>query len=202
MEIRPFARGDLEEVVELSLLSCETVFSSIRQTIGPALFGEFYGKDWKQAQREAVVKVCRSEEHEVAVAVRHGRVVGFAALRMHTGDRSGEIYMIAVSPGHQRRGVGSALTAWALDRFAENGMSVAMVETGADPGHAPARGLYEHAGFTVWPAARYFKKLYDVTPGCRISICYAIETRHGLTTTPGAIRTPGIDRQIRRSHKQ
>jgi hypothetical protein len=39
------------------------------------------------------------------------------------------------------------------------GMSVAMIETGGDPGHAPARHTYEKVGYTLFPIARYFKKL-------------------------------------------
>jgi hypothetical protein len=39
------------------------------------------------------------------------------------------------------------------------GMSIAMVETGGDPGHAPARRTYEKLGFGLLPIARYFKKL-------------------------------------------
>lgn len=38
-------------------------------------------------------------------------------------------------------------------------MSVAMVETGGDPGHGPARRTYERAGFTAMPVARYFMAL-------------------------------------------
>jgi RimJ/RimL family protein N-acetyltransferase len=38
-------------------------------------------------------------------------------------------------------------------------MAIAMVETGGDPGHAPARAAYEKAGFRVLPLARYFRKL-------------------------------------------
>jgi hypothetical protein len=38
-------------------------------------------------------------------------------------------------------------------------MSVAMVETGGDPGHERARYTYEKVGFKLWPVARYFKKL-------------------------------------------
>jgi hypothetical protein len=41
----------------------------------------------------------------------------------------------------------------------EKGMSVAMVETGGDPGHAPARCTDEKLGFRLLPVARYFKKL-------------------------------------------
>jgi hypothetical protein len=38
-------------------------------------------------------------------------------------------------------------------------MSVAMVETGGDPGHERARYTYEKVGFELFPVARYFKKL-------------------------------------------
>jgi hypothetical protein len=38
-------------------------------------------------------------------------------------------------------------------------MDIAVVETGGDPGHAPARAAYEVAGFTLLPIARYFRLL-------------------------------------------
>jgi ribosomal protein S18 acetylase RimI-like enzyme len=71
----------------------------------------------------------------------------------------GEIYMIAVDPDYQHRGIGTALVEFALDFMKVAGMSVAMVETGGDPGHAPARCTYEKVGFGLLPIARYFKKL-------------------------------------------
>ena len=36
-----------------------------------------------------------------------------------------------------------------------------MVETGGDPGHAPARATYSATGFTLLPVARYFQLLGD-----------------------------------------
>lgn len=39
------------------------------------------------------------------------------------------------------------------------GMSMVMVETVGDSGHAPARAAYEASGYQRWPVARYFKKL-------------------------------------------
>ena len=41
----------------------------------------------------------------------------------------------------------------------ETGARVAMVETGGDPDHPPARRLYERADYTLLPIARYFKAL-------------------------------------------
>jgi hypothetical protein len=40
-----------------------------------------------------------------------------------------------------------------------SGMDIAVVETGGDSGHAPARAAYETAGFTLLPIARYFRLL-------------------------------------------
>ena len=45
------------------------------------------------------------------------------------------------------------------EQLTEAGMTMAMVETGGDPGHAPARATYEQADFTLLPIARYFKAL-------------------------------------------
>lgn len=93
------------------------------------------------------------------VAETEGEVVGFVGIKADEEERLGEVYIIAVDPAHQRSGVGAARTQLALDELADAGMTVAMVETGGDPGHAPARDLYERSGFTLLPIARYFKAL-------------------------------------------
>ena len=67
--------------------------------------------------------------------------------------------MIAVDPSYQRRGIAAALTDFALRWMKDAGMTVAMVETGGDVGHAPARRTYEKAGFGLLPISGYFKKL-------------------------------------------
>jgi hypothetical protein len=41
----------------------------------------------------------------------------------------------------------------------EAGMKLAVVGTGGDPGHAPARRSYEKAGYTGLPLVRYYKDL-------------------------------------------
>jgi GNAT superfamily N-acetyltransferase len=53
----------------------------------------------------------------------------------------------------------NALAEFALDRLKDAGMTVAMVETGGDPGHAVAHRTYEKAGYVHLPIARYFKNL-------------------------------------------
>jgi GNAT superfamily N-acetyltransferase len=158
--IEAYDASRLEEVVRLSLRAWEPVFESLRGALEPAVFEHFYPEGWDASQRKAVEGVCAAEDIRVWVAVRHeGAAVGFVAVKLHAEERMGEVYMVAVDPGAQRHGIGSALMAFALDWMRDAGMSVALVETGGDPGHAPARRTYERLGFGLLPIARYFKKL-------------------------------------------
>jgi hypothetical protein len=50
-----------------------------------------------------------------------------------------------------------------LDHMRERGMDIAAVGTGGDPGHAPARAIYEALGFTALPGVRYLKLLGAVS---------------------------------------
>jgi hypothetical protein len=41
----------------------------------------------------------------------------------------------------------------------EQGMDIVALGTGGDPGHAPARAMYEASGYTALPSVRYLKLL-------------------------------------------
>ena len=159
MQIIPLKSDYVEEIVSLSLSAWTPVFASIQKTIDVEIYETFYGEDWRVSQKEAVEKVLADEMAKVWVAREDNSTVGFIAVKLHREESMGEIYMVAVAPGYQKQGIGTALVQWALDWFKETGMSIAMVETGGDPGHAPARHTYEKVGFELWPVARYFKKL-------------------------------------------
>jgi len=159
MVIEPYEASRQGEVVELSLRAWEPVFASMRAAMLPEVFRAFYRDDWRAAQRASVEALCADETAHVWLALEGSRTAGFVALRVHTDDRMGEIHMIAVDPDFQRRGIAAALIDHSLSWFGSAGLSIAMVETGGDPGHAPARRTYEASGFRLLPVARYFKAL-------------------------------------------
>nr|WP_255426860.1 GNAT family N-acetyltransferase [Pseudonocardia sp. C8] len=101
------------------------------------------------------------EPQNVDVALVDGTVAGWVCTRLHPEDDMGEIHVLAVDPRFQRRGIGTALAAHAFGRVRAAGLRMVMVETGDDPGHAPARAAYEALGFARWPVARYFKHLRE-----------------------------------------
>src|ERR671911_2079046 len=157
--IRPFDDRDAEAVVDLSLRAWAPVFASLERVWGTEIFGRMH-PDWREDQRRAVEDVCAAKKGRVWVAEVDGTAVGFVAIELHHPEHSmGEISMLAVDPDHQGSGIGTALTEFALERLEEAGMTVAMVETGGDPGHAAARRTYEKAGYVLLPVARYFKSL-------------------------------------------
>ncbi|WP_163507517.1 GNAT family N-acetyltransferase [Fodinicola acaciae] len=157
--IRAFDDGDQEAVIALSLRAWAPVFASLAKVLESSGVYTRLHPDWRVSQREAVINVCRSADQQVWVADANASVIGFVAVTQHHDAGIGEISMLAVDPSHQHTGVGGLLTSFALDQIKNSGMRVAMVETGGDDGHAPARRLYEQAGFTQLPVARYFKKL-------------------------------------------
>ena len=157
--IRPFEDRDTEAVVGLSLRAWAPAFTSLEQTLDSEIFRRQH-PDWQEDQRRAVEDACATKKGRVWVAEGDASTVGFVAVEYdHPEIGMGEISMMAVDPDHQGRGIGTALTGFALDRLKEAGMKVAMVETGGDPGHAAARRVYEKAGYTLLPIARYFKNL-------------------------------------------
>ncbi len=156
--IRAFEVDDLSEVVDLSLRAWAPVFTSLRGQLGDPIFFRLH-PDWEAGQAEAVRSTCTSGELDVFVAI-DGPPVGFVAIALNAyHPLMGAVEMIAVDPAHQRRGVARELMVAAAEHMRRNGMDVAVVETGGDPGHAPARRTYESTGYTLLPIARYFRLL-------------------------------------------
>ncbi|MUL37036.1 GNAT family N-acetyltransferase [Gloeocapsopsis dulcis] len=159
VQIEPYEEHQLDAVIHLSLRAWTPVFDSIQKVMDLDVYQEFYPDNWRVSQQKAVEDVCAAEDTNVWVAIAASSIVGFVAVKLDSETSMGEIYMVAVDPDFQGHGIGTALTKFALDWMKDAGMSVVMVETGGDPGHAPARRTYEKLGFGLLPIARYFKKL-------------------------------------------
>jgi ribosomal protein S18 acetylase RimI-like enzyme len=150
--LRPYDFADTSPIVELSLSAWQPVFASLEAVLGPTLFRRLH-PDWRDDQQRAVQEALASESMDTWVAVVDAAVAGFVTVALDPQRGLGEIYMITVDPRHQKRGIGADLTAFALEWITTAGMTVAVVETGGDPGHGPARRLYEGSGFYA-PADR------------------------------------------------
>lgn len=156
--IREYQPADEPRVVELSLRAWAPVFASLEHALGRAVFVRL-DPDWREDQAGAVRATLDDAGTRAWVGEVDGEVVAFVAAMVHGDRRLGEISMLAVDPAAAGEGVGGALTEFATGWLRDAGARVAMVETGGDPGHALARRVYERAGYTALPVARYFKAL-------------------------------------------
>ncbi|WP_370614302.1 GNAT family N-acetyltransferase [Mumia sp. Pv 4-285] len=162
VHVRVLEPADLDAVVGLSLRAWAPVFASMGSVLGPRL-DAMVNPQWESAQAAAVRAVCEERSPHVYVAELDGTAAGFAAVALHDDDApepgSGEIEMIAVDPAYQRRGVARALIAACTEAMERAGCRFAVVATGGDPGHAPARAAYDAAGFTGLPLVRNYRAL-------------------------------------------
>ena len=159
IEIRELADDDLDAVVAFSLRAWEPVFASLQEVLGDEIFLRLH-PDWREGQADTVRSICRNDERDAFVAVVGARPVGFVAVALNAfNERMGVIEIVGVDPDYQGHGIGARLTEFAVDHLRRCGMDIAVVETGGDPGHAPARALYGETGFTLLPIARHFRLL-------------------------------------------
>lgn len=157
--IRPYSHDQREAVLDLSVRAWSSVFPLTQLAVPAFVYDSFYPAGWEARQVGDLATVLDDEPQNVDVAMEGTVVAGWVCTRLHPEDRMGEVYILAVDPDYQRRGVGTALMDHVMERARRAGMAMVMVETGGDPGHAPARASYEAAGFERWPVARYFKQL-------------------------------------------
>lgn len=159
LEIRPLEPDDVEGLVALALRAWKPVHASMAAVLGERINRLVY-PDWTVSQAADVRAACADPHVEVSVATSEaGLLLGFVTIVIDTATASGVIDMIAVDPVAHRQGIGRALTEHALARLREAGCTYAHVATGGDPGHAPARALYDAAGFTALPLVHYYREL-------------------------------------------
>jgi len=155
--IRPFKNNDIDDLITLTLLAFEPVFSSFEKILGPSIFPVIY-PDWRKRQKEGVEKISEDKKISLWVAEVDEKVVGYIAYEFYD-DATAEVQLLAVHPEYQNNGIGTQLNTYALQKMKESRIKMAIVSTGGDESHAPARKSYEKAGYTALPLVKYYQNL-------------------------------------------
>ena len=158
--IRAFERTDVERVLEICRLAFTPIFEGFRHSVGAELFDRFYS-DSADRQIDDLRSTCETSGDEAVFVAEWDRVVvGFVTLSISAAESVGEIGLNAVHPDYGCRGIGRDMIDFALARMKERGLVATKVATGGDRSHAPARRIYEKAGFTsAVPSVTMFKLL-------------------------------------------
>lgn len=159
MEIVPYSAEHRDALLDLALRAWEPVFPLLKPAVSAFVYRSFYPEGWRIRQSDDLGATLDGEPENIDIAFIDNSPAGWVCTRLHPEDSMGEVYVLAVDPVHQGKGLGSALMQRSIERARSRGMRMVMVETGDDPGHAPARRVYEGSGFERWPVARYFKDI-------------------------------------------
>jgi ribosomal protein S18 acetylase RimI-like enzyme len=159
LHIRPFTLDDVDPIIDLSLLAFAPIFQSFEHVLGKSLFLRIY-PDWKTSQQTGIEGLIRDmAKNTTLVAEVDGAVVGFLGYDLNLEEKTAEVQILAVHPAFQNQEIGTELNRVALEQIRERGITLAVVGTGGDPAHAPARRCYEKAGYTGLPLVRYYQEV-------------------------------------------
>ncbi len=147
--MRPANLDDLPHLEAVRQAAFAPVFASFRAILGEEIYTLAQARDDETHDQFLVSLVVPDSGWEVYAAEQAGVVVGFVSVKLNLETHVGEIGLNAVHPHSAGQGIGTAMYDFVLARMKEAGMQVAIVATGADPSHAPARRAYAKAGFTV-----------------------------------------------------
>lgn len=159
LRLIPYTPEQRTAVLDLAVEAWTPVFADTSEEVPDFVYDAFYPEGWQARQIEDVGALLDQSEVSVWLLSDNQGLLGFVGFQLHPEDRMGAIHIIAIAPARQRQGLGKRLLNFAEAQIRDAGMSMAMVETVGDTGHAPARAAYEASGYERWPVARYFKKL-------------------------------------------
>jgi len=157
IQIRPFKKNDMKDLITLTLLAFEPIFESFEKILGPHIYAIIY-PDWRKRQKEGVEKISQDSKISLLIAEVDEKVVGYIAYEIYDDDTA-EVQLLAVHPEYQNRGIGTQLNTFVLQKMRAGGVKMAIVSTGGDESHAAARRSYEKVGYTALPLVKYYQDL-------------------------------------------
>lgn len=110
-------------------------------------YGSVGDERWDRWLLPKVMSRLWDEIGSIIVTEIDGEIAGFISYALERSREVGVIHYNAVDAAFQGRGVGAAQVDRVLEIFRDEGMKIACVGTGLNEGHAPARRMYEKAGF-------------------------------------------------------
>lgn len=157
--IRKYKESDMETICAIARRAYNDIFEGFEKEIGKDAL-DIWIPDAKNSKNAQLKWMAEKNPQWLYICERNGKIVGFIMFHLDYERKLGTIGNNASDPLAGEKGVGQEMYAFALEFFRKEGMKMAMVHTGLDEAHLPARKAYERAGFdrTV-PEVLYFKML-------------------------------------------
>jgi len=157
--IRNYQPDDLPRLKQIANKAWRGIYAMFHERYGDELFS-LITPDPERGKDAQLEQHCAAHPDWVYVCEKEGGIIGFVTFLLDSTLKIGEIGNNAVDPDCGVKGVGQQMYQAVFERFKQEGMRFARVQTGLDDAHAPARRAYERAGFNIHHEnVNYYKKL-------------------------------------------
>ena len=157
IKIVPCEEKHIKDAIELTYIAWQPIFDGYFNELGEEMFNVFYS-GWKDTKYRRVYEGLMSERGYVALI--EDKVVGFIFYIVDEATKTGIVEENAVSSEFRGLGIAQKMYNFIFDKMRGEGMVYAVVGTGLDDAHAPARKAYEKAGFDrAIESIKYYKEL-------------------------------------------
>lgn len=155
--IVPAEEAHFPAAAEIAVKAWTPIRQEYKKLLGEDMYDRFF-TDWQNKKKNAVVKGLSGGHGYVALV--DDCVAGFISYTVNHETKLGEIMDNAVDPSYRGMGIGTMMYRYVLAEMQKEGMCHAVVTTGLDDAHAPARRSYEKAGFEKGlPYVKYYMEL-------------------------------------------
>jgi ribosomal protein S18 acetylase RimI-like enzyme len=127
ISILPYIDANRSEILSLSLRTWAPVFEQLEPAVQPFVYQALYPEGCQARQSDDIAQFLDTDAHHVWIAFNGQTIVGWVGIRLHHEDTMGEIYILAVDPEQQQRGVGTALLDKGFDQVKTASMTMVMV---------------------------------------------------------------------------
>ena len=155
--IRPYRDSDYPAIREITVRIWDIGVDNTKERVYGFKVG---GKPWQERKTQTLQNQIGAHPDNWFVSDLQGRVVGFCSFSIDNTTGIGQVGHNGVHPDYQGQGYGSNQLRFVLKKLREGGMKIAEVWTVLNEEHAPARSMYESAGFQSLSESRlYYRKL-------------------------------------------
>lgn len=123
-------------------------------------YGRIGSAPWQHWLSQDILAWLQAPNAQAFVVHDHDEIIGFCSLQIDRERDTATVGYNGVAPAHQGRGIGSLMMDYIMERIRESGVGHAAVLVADNDEHAPARRIYEKAGFRPVYSLNYmFQKL-------------------------------------------
>lgn len=163
-------RFDLHQLIPLRDLPADVVIASyvserddeMRQVFNRAFAGHWIGEFTQEKWRERFINTQKFRPEFTKLAIMNDRVIGFYLTEVFEDQpRHAWLEIIGVAPEHRGHGLGTALTAHALQIYQKAGFEACLLGVD-DENITNAKQVYLKMGFVQEKALRHFAKKIEL----------------------------------------